>query len=277
MRVERLLIGSGKAVAVVVITLWSLLPIAFIALSSFKPERDIFALPPAVLFSPTLQHYADLWSRWGIFFHGLANSLVITLFATILVLVASALAGFAYSRYRGPLMTGSAVLLVAVRMIPPIVLTLPLFPLINRLGLNDTHLVLILLYAAFFVSLGTVLMRTFIDQIPRELDEAVLVDGGSQFTIFRHVIAPLAVQGMLAVAVFVIVFAWNEFLFAFVFTSNRAKTAPLVMAEMIGSFDGVDWGVLFAAATLQLAPVLLFVVLAQKHLVAGLTTGAVKG
>ena len=120
-------------------------------------------------------------------------------------------------------------------------------------------------------------MRTFIDQIPYELDEAAMVDGASRATILWTIIRPLAKQGMLAVSVFVIVYAWNEFLFAFIFTSTKAKTAPLVISEMMGSLDGVDWGVLFAASTVQLLPVLLFVMLMQKHLVAGLTGGAVKG
>jgi multiple sugar transport system permease protein len=120
-------------------------------------------------------------------------------------------------------------------------------------------------------------MRTFIDQIPRELDESAMIDGASQFQIIWRVIFPLAAQGMLAVAVFVIVYAWNEFLFAFIFTTTRAKTAPLVVAEMIGAVEGVEWGVLFAASAIQLLPVLAFVILMQKHLVAGLTAGAVKG
>ena len=156
-------------------------------------------------------------------------------------------------------------------------MTLPLFPIVNWLGLSDTHLVLILLYATFFVSLGTVLMRTFMDQFPRELDEAAALDGASRLTILRKVIAPLAMPGMLAVAVFVIVFSWNEFLFAFIFTATKAKTAPLVISEMIGSIDGVDWGILFAAATVQLVPVLLFVVFMNRYLVAGLTAGSTKG
>jgi len=122
-----------------------------------------------------------------------------------------------------------------------------------------------------------VLMRTFIDQIPRELDEAAAIDGASRMTILRKVIVPLATPGIIAVAVFVIVFAWNEFLFAFIFTSTNAKTAPLVVSEMIGSIDGVDWGVLFAASTVQLLPVLLFVVFMNRYLVAGLTAGATKG
>jgi len=187
------------------------------------------------------------------------------------------MAGYAYSRFRSSGMARSALFLVAVRLLPPIVITLPLFPMINWLRLNDTHLVLIILYATFFVSLGTLLMRTFIDQIPRELDEAALVDGASRLTILRLVIMPLSAQGMLAVAVFVIVFAWNEFLFAFIFTSTRAKTAPLFIAEMMGSLDAFDWGVLFAASTVQLLPIMLFVLLTQKHLIAGLTGGAIKG
>ena len=101
--------------------------------------------------------------------------------------------------------------------------------------------------------------------------------GAGRLAILWRIIAPLSAQGMLAVAVFVIVFAWNEFLFAFIFTSTRARTAPLVISEMIGSLDGVDWGVLFAASSVQLLPILVFVVFMQRHLVAGLTAGAIKG
>jgi multiple sugar transport system permease protein len=122
-----------------------------------------------------------------------------------------------------------------------------------------------------------VLMRTFIDQIPRELDEAATIDGAGPLRILVKIILPLAAPGMLAVSVFVVVYAWNEFLFAFIFTATKAKTAPFVLSEMISSVDGVDWGVLFAASTIQLAPVLLFVVFMNRFLVAGLTAGATKG
>lgn len=277
MRIERLLAGLGKAVAVVAILFWSLFPILFIAMSSLKPGQDIFAVPPKWLFTPTFRHYAELWRSWGVFFDGLMNSLLITVGATLLAIVASACAGYVYSRHSGRWLNASMGGLIIARLIPPIVVTLPLFPIVNWLGLNDTHLVLILLYATFFVSLGTVLMRTFMDQIPRELDEAASMDGASRLTILRKVIAPLAMPGVLAVAVFVIVFSWNEFLFAFIFTTTKAKTAPLVISEMIGAVEGVEWGVLFAASTVQLVPVLAFVILMQKHLVAGLTAGAVKG
>src|SRR5690606_18097593 len=136
-----------------------------IVMSSFKPGRDIFAVPPKFVFVPTFEHYVNLWERWGTFFDGLQNSLIVTGGATILAVATSALAGFAYSRHRGRWLSAPIFFLICVRLIPPIVVTLPLFPLVNWLGVNDTHLVLIVLYATFFVSLGTLLMRTFIDQI----------------------------------------------------------------------------------------------------------------
>ena len=170
MRIERLLTAGGKALAVAAILLWSLFPILFIAMSSLKPGQDIFAVPPKWFFVPTLKHYVELWRSWSVFFNGLLNSLLITIGATLLAVVASACAGYVYSRNAGRWLGASLLGLIIVRLIPPIVVTLPLFPIVNALGLSDTHLVLILLYATFFVSLGTVLMRTFMDQIPRELD-----------------------------------------------------------------------------------------------------------
>ena len=277
MRTKSIPVRLGKALAVVAILFWSLFPIAFIVMSSLKPGQDIFAVPPKYLFTPTLQHYVSLWNQWGVFFRGLVNSTIITAGAAALAVVASTCAGYVYSRNSSRLLNGSVLFLIVVRLIPPIVVTLPLFPIVNAMGLNDTHIVLIVLYATFFVSLGTVLMRTFIDQIPRELDEAAMIDGAGRLTILRRVIVPLSTPGILAVAVFVVVFAWNEFLFAFIFTATKAKTAPLVISEMIGSIDGVDWGILFAASTVQLAPVLLFVIFMNRFLVAGLTAGATKG
>lgn len=266
-----------KALGMAAIIFWSLTPIALIALSSFKADRDIFSTQGILSFVPTLANYAALTTRWGDFFTGLLNSLIVTTGATILAVAVSLLAGYAYSRFASRGLQASAFFLIFIRLIPPIVITLPLFPVVNWLGLNDTHLVLIVLYATFFVSLGTIVMRTFIDQIPRELDEAAMMDGASRMQIILRVILPMSAQGMLAVSVFVIVYAWNEFLFAFIFTTTKAKTAPLVISEMIGAVEGVEWGVLFAASTLQLIPVLAFVILMQKHLVAGLTAGAVKG
>ena len=265
-----------RVLALGVIGVWSLGPIALLVLASFRPDREIFD-PTNAAFTFTLANYGRLVAGWGQFFQGLGNSAVVTAGATVLASGASAFAGYAYSRRRTRAMGVSLSGLIVLRLIPPIVLTLPLFPIVNALHLSDTHAVLIVLYAAFFVSLGSVIMRTFVDQVPIELDEAARMDGASLWQVIFRVVLPVAAPGVVAVAIFVAVFAWNEYLFAFIFTGNRAKTAPLVLAEMAGSIDGVEWGVLFAATTLQLLPVLLFVVLLQRRLVEGLAAGSTKG
>ncbi len=266
-----------RAGAALVVLAWSMLPILLVVSASVKSPRDIFADPPRFLVMPTLRNYAALWDRWPDFTQSLLNSLVVTVGATLLSVLASLLAGYVYSRVRSRILAASAMLMLGMRLLPPIVLVLPLFPVVNWLGLNDTRILLIILYSALFVSLGTIIMKTFIDQIPHELEEAALIDGAGPGQLLLRIVFPLAVQGLLAVAIFVVVFAWNEFLFAFIFTSTRAKTAPMLVSEMLGAVDGVDWGVLFAAATIQLVPIVLLVLLAQRYVVAGLTSGAVKG
>ncbi|MGG5823080.1 carbohydrate ABC transporter permease [Falsiroseomonas sp. HW251] len=256
---------------------WSVFPIAMVVLSSFKSQRDIFAIPPQLVFEPSLENYRRLLKEWPAFLPDMANSLVVTIGATLLTVVASTLAGYVYARFRGRALALSAFFMVLVRMLPPIVVTLPLFPLFSWLHLTDTHLVLVLMYAAFFVSLSTWIMRAFIDQVPRELEEAAVVDGAGLLQVLRMVVLPLVVNGVIAASLFVIVYAWNEFIFALIFTTRIARTAPLVMSEMLSTTDGVDWGVLFAAATVQLAPILAFILAAQRYVIAGLTAGAVKG
>lgn len=267
---------GGKLLLIALVVLWSLAPIALVVSASFKPAKIIFDIPPQWLFSPTLENYAQLWREWPEFFRCLKNSLIVTIGATLLTLLAASLAGYVYARGQGRGLAASAFFMIVIRMFPPIVITLPLFPAVNAVGLNDSYTILILLYAAFFVSLSTWIIKAGIDQLPRELEEAARADGASLAQLLRLVILPLIRPTLIAASVFVLVFAWNEFLFAFIFTTTRAKTAPLILSEMMGSATGVDWGVVFAAATVQLVPVLLFVIAVQKYLVAGLTAGSVK-
>ena len=255
---------------------WSSLPIALVVLSSFKQANQIFEVPPRLFFVPTLENYAMLWTGHPEFFRALGNSLIVALGATLLTIAASTLAGYVYARYRSRWLSGTAFGMLAARMLPPIIVTVPLFPALNALRMNDTHLLLILLYAAFYVSLGTWIMRAFIARLPVELEEAAAVDGAGLFAILVRVVFPLAIQGVIAVAIFVVVFAWNEYVFAMIFTTRNAKTAPVIIGEMLGTVEGVQWGVIFAAATVQLVPVLALVIALQRYLVAGLTAGAVK-
>ena len=266
-----------RPVCLVLIAVWSGFPIVFLVMSSFKPPRDILAFPPRFFFTPTLDNYTALVTRWPEFFEALQSSLIVTVGATVCTVIATTLAGYVYSRVRSRMLAASAFFMIVIRMVPPIVITLPLFPVVNYLRLSDTHLVLIILYTTFFVSLNTWIMKAFIDQIPREIEEAAVIDGAGLLQILRHVILPLSAQGMIAASTFVFIFSWNEFLFAFIFTTTDAKTAPLVISEMVGAIDGVEWGVLFAAATVQLLPILIFVIAVQKYVIAGLTAGSLKG
>lgn len=256
---------------------WSGFPILLVVLSSLKPGRDIFEVPPSFWFQPVFDNYVRLWQQWPEFFTNMGNSLIITLGATLLTVICTSMAGYVYSRYRSRMLTGTAFFMIFVRMLPPIIITLPLFPVANYLHLHDTHILLIMLYATFFVSLGTWIMKAFIDQIPRELEEAARVDGATLYQTLSKVILPLAVQGIIASSIFVLVFSWNEFIFALIFTTRDAKTTPLTISEILGTVEGVDWGMLFAAVTLQLLPILIFVIAVQKYVISGLTAGAVKG
>lgn len=266
-----------KAFLIILLVIWSVFPVAYVVVNSFKFQRDIFQFPPSLLFTPTVGNYFDLIKIYPTFFWFVLNSLIVSVAATVLSVFAAACAGYVYSRVRNATLAASAFYLVAVRLLPPLVLTIPLFPWVNQLGLADSHLILILLYASFWVPLNVLIMREFIDRIPIELDESAVVDGASERKVLTHVIAPLSVQGMVACAVFVFVFSWNEYVYAFIFTIQNAKTTPLILAEIMDSVTGTNYGILFAAATIQLIPVVLVVLFLQRFLVAGLTAGAVKG
>jgi multiple sugar transport system permease protein len=268
---------AARLAAILLVVLWSGFPIFLVVMSSFKDVREIFAVPPSFWFTPTLDSYRRLGQLWPAFYPNMLNSLIITAGATLLTVVVTSMAGYVYASYSSRLLTGSAFFMIFVRMFPPIIITLPLFPVVNLLGLSDTHILLIVLYATFFVSLGTWIMRAFIEQIPRELEEAAFVDGAGLAQTVTRVVLPLAAQGIVASSIFVLVFSWNEFIFALIFTTRDAKTAPLIIAEMLSTADGVEWGILFAAATIQLLPVLVFVIAVQRYVIAGLQAGAVKG
>lgn len=276
-RLRRGAVNALRMLALAAVLVWSAFPIVLMVVASLRPPRDIFSTRLDFIATAGVQNYVNLWKRWPDFFGNLGNSLVISISATLLTLLVSFLAGYVYSRREGRLLTASAFFMILVRLLPPIVLTLPLFPAVNWLRLNDTRTVLVLLYCAFFVSLGTWIMKAFIDQLPRELEEASAIDGASLAQTLWRIVLPLSHAALIATSVFIMVFAWNDFLFAFIFTAVDAKTAPLVISEMVGAVDGVDWGILFAAATLQLVPILVFVLLAQKYLIAGLAAGTVKG
>ena len=264
-------------VAIVMIFVWSTVPVLFIVINSFRFPRDILIYPPPINTNFSFDNYFDLAKNYPTFFGYMGNSATIAIAATIIGVIVSACAGYVYSRFPGRFSSISGFYLIAVRLLPGLVISIPLFPLVSYLGLMDTHVLLILLYVTFWVSVNTFVMKAFIDQIPRELDEAAVIDGATSLQVLFKIVLPLSAQGMVASAVFVFVASWNDYVSALIFTTQRAKTTPPVLGEIMDSVVGTNFGVLFAAATIQLVPVLLVVIILQRWIVAGLTAGSVKG
>lgn len=260
-----------------IVTIWSAIPVFFVVSSSFKPPREIFSVPPAFIFQPTLESYVQLFRVWPIFVWTIANSLIIAVGTTLLTVICASLAGYVFSRYRSRVLAGKAIFTLLIRMLPPIVITLPMFPVVNALRLNDTHILLIVIYATLQVSFATWIMKAFIDAVPKELEEAALIDGAGTASILFRVILPLATHGMIVAATFAFIASWNEFLFAFIFSSTQTKTAPAILSEMLDTSTNVEWGVLFAGTTVQLVPAVVLVLALQRFIIAGVTAGSVKG
>ena len=266
-----------RPIALVLLLLWTAFPVLFLFMSAFKHPAQIFKFPPSLLFKPTLVNFTAMAKEWPSFFNSLKNSTIIAAGASLLTILISAPAGYALSRHRNRFLEGSAFFMLAVRMYPPIVITVPLFPIMAQLGLVDSHFVLILLYATFYVSLSTWLMKTYMDEVPVELEEAAAIDGANAFQRIVRIMIPLSIHGLVATAIFVTIFAWKEYTFAYIFAGTRVYTAPILLHQMLSPVTGVSFGPLFAAASIQLFPILVFIWLVQSYLVKGLRTGAVKG
>lgn len=264
----------GRAVTLVLLTLWSLGPIVWIVLTSFKTRTQIVQSPPPLLFSPNLDGYRRALGANGIQSE-LFNTIAVSVATTVLSLAFGVMAAYAISRYRFRGRTFIMMGMLGTRLFPPIAAVVPLFILANSLNLVDTRWILILIYSALNVPFATWLLKSYIDSVPREIEEAATVDGCSALGVLRRVTLPLMTPGLLATGVFVFVLAWNEFMFAFMFTAVEARTVPVVLAEARGD-EIIFWQDLAAQSTLLIFPALLLGFLMQRYLVRGLAAGAVK-
>jgi len=274
---KTVLFSIGRIVVLVGIVLWSVFPVFFMVLASFKSPTDVFRFPPSFVFRPTFSNYRVLLREYPQFFSGLWNSGIVSLGAAALTVLVALPAGYALSRYNNRFLSGSAFFMLIVRIYPPIVLTVPLFPVVALLGLTDSRLILVVLYTTFYISLSSWLMKTYMDAVPKELEEAASIDGANAFQRIVRIVIPLSMQGVVATSVFVIIYAWKEFTLAYIFAGSRVRTAPLVLQEMLSPIMVIRWGSLFAAAAVQLLPLVLFVGVVQAYLIRGANEGAVKG
>jgi multiple sugar transport system permease protein len=252
-----------------------LVPLYWMFNTSIKPSDDFLTIPP-VWFPerPTLSHYtAALLTYRGL--EGLINSLIVSVAATILSALLGTMMAYSLARFE----TGGRHLsfwVLSQRFLPPIAVVLPIFLIYRGLGIYDTRLGLILAYTVFTLPVSVWMMFAYFRQLPRSMEEAALVDGCTRWEAFRRVALPLATPGVVAAAVFAFIACWTEFFFALVLTSQNAFTLPTVFRAFIG-FQGAQYGEAAALAIVSLGPSILLGVLAQRHLVRGLTLGAVRG
>jgi ABC-type glycerol-3-phosphate transport system permease component len=257
------------------IVLAALFPILWMILSSFKPADVVQAIPPIWTFTPTLANYVDALFGGASIGALVLHSLVVATLSTILTLITGLPAAYALTRlrFRRKQFVGNWIL--STILFPPVVSAIPVFILVGRLGLTDTYPSLIIPYAAFNLPIIIWMLRSFIEQVPFEIDEAARIDGLSHFGIVRHMILPLVAPGLAAAAILSFLFSWNEFLFALTLTRTFVKTAPVGVMEFTGMY-GTQWGDLTAASTIIAAPVLIMTLILRRHIISGLTFGAVK-
>ena len=203
------------------------------------------------------------------------NSIIIGFGSTFLSVFLGTLAAYAFSRFKIPLADDLLFFILSTRMMPPIAVAIPIFLMFRNLGLSDTHLGMILLYTAVNISLAVWLLKSFMDGIPTEYEEAALIDGYTRFQAFYKVVLPQAATGIASTAIFCLIFAWNEYAFAVLLTTAEAQTAPPFIPTIIG-VGGLDWPAIAAGVTLFLLPVMVFTILLRKHLLRGITFGAVR-
>ncbi|RWE58151.1 MAG: carbohydrate ABC transporter permease [Mesorhizobium sp.] len=302
--------ATSKRVAGTIIVLYALIsivPLLWIFATSFKTPPDSIAYPPKILFQPSLEGYCNLFSTrtrqtpeyinslgsaTGVcdetvrkrnmviagpsnFMPRFINSLIIAFGSTFCAVFLGTLSAYGFSRFKVPLADDLLFFILSTRMMPPIAVAIPIYLMYRELGLSDTALGMILLYTAVNVSLAVWLLKGFIDEIPREYEEAAMIDGYTRLQAFWRTVLPQATTGIAATAIFCLIFAWNEYAFAALLTSGTAQTAPPFIPTIIGE-GGQDWPAVAAGTTIFLVPILVFTILLRKQLLRGITFGAVR-
>lgn len=250
-----------------------LTPLVWLLMMSFKTEIDALAMPPKVIFAPTLENYSGLLEAR--FLRPLLNSVVVATVTTTLSLALGVPAAYALSRARTWATGGIAFWILATRMAPPIAFAIPFFLAYRTIGWLDTLSGLILIYLTFNLSLVIWLMRAFFDGIPVSLEEAAWIDGASLGQAIRAVVLPLTAPGIAASAILCFLAAWNDFFFALVLTRSSAMTAPVAIVNFM-QYAGWDWGRITAGSIIVALPVVAFAIPVRRYLVSGLTAGALK-
>jgi multiple sugar transport system permease protein len=251
-------------------------PILWMFFSSLKSNTEIFSLPPRLLPKVfTLVAYDSIFSD-PVKIRFFINSYLVASVVTLLTVIVAVLAAYGFSRYEFRLKKACNLLVISTQTVPPITLLIPYFGMVVFFGIFNTYLALILTYMVFTLPYAILLMTGYLNTLPKELDEAVLVDGGSSWTALWRVIVPVSIPGIVATAVYTFLLAWNEFLFALTLTkSTELRTVPIGISLLMGQ-HAFEWNEMMAMSVLGSLPLLLLYLVAQRYFLAGMTAGSVK-
>lgn len=263
------------AVAGVLLSVWAF-PVLWALLTSFKTERDVLAYPPVVVFTPTLANYREVLFGASSILPNLWSSLVVSGLTTLLSMLIATPAAYALARLRYPGKRVSGFYVLATQMLPPVGLIVPYYLALQKVGALDSYAGMVLIYLTFSLPFAIWLMVSYFEDVPFEMEEAALLDRAGRWRAFWHVVLPQVRGGLAVTTIFVFLNAWNEFLFAVVLGGNRVRPVTVAMFNFI-SVEQTQWARLAAGAMVAMAPVILIGLFAQRHIVKGLTVGAVKG
>jgi multiple sugar transport system permease protein len=265
----------GNTAVTLIVLIW-LFPVYWIVATSLKKPGDIVnPIPSFIFFDHTLDNYRTIFGPTYTFADIVLNSFIIAACVTVLVILLAIPAAYSLARWDTKGSERIAMWILSLRMLPPVAVVIPYYVLATRLELIDTYAVLIIVYMAFGLPFAVWLMRGFFAEIPRELDQAAMLDGYSYLAVLRKIIIPLAMPSIAVTAIFTFIFSWNEFLLALLLTDTNAVTVPVQISKMILAYQ-VLWGELSAAGVIALLPLLFVVFALQRYIVRGLTLGAVK-
>ncbi|MGJ8530665.1 MAG: carbohydrate ABC transporter permease [Alphaproteobacteria bacterium] len=267
-----------------VIALIYFFPVLWMILTAFKTRSDALAIPPKLFFTPTFDNFKSVFFRdtqagdavaTG-FVQYFVNSAFIGGSSVILALIIGTLAAYAFSRY--PLKGNDTYMFIILttRMLPPIVVIIPIFLMFRVTGLSGSYIGIILLYTAFNLPFSIWMMKSFFDDLNPEIEDSARLDGSNDWKVFFRICLPQVLAGLAATAVFALILTWNEFLFALLLTGSDTRTVPVAMANTIGGEIGVDWGLLSAIVSLFLIPVFIVTFVLQKQLLRGVTFGTIR-
>ncbi len=265
---------AAEVLLLLLIIVFCIFPFYWMVTTSLKTQLEALASPPTWIFEPTFANYIQVLFKDKVG-QSLINSLIVAVCTTALALILGTPAAYALSRFEFRRKKDLWFWFITNRMVSPIVLALPFFLLVRKLGMLDSHIVLILIYLTFNLPIVIWICTDQFRSIPWDIDEAAVLDGAKPFHIFWKICLPLAAPGIAVSAIFSFIFSWNELMYALVLTRKVAKTAP---AMAVGFMEGyhLPYGKIMATSTLIVIPVIVFALIASKHLVRGLTMGAVK-